>query len=340
MSDKNSLIIAEIGQAHDGSLGTAHAYIDAVANAGADAIKFQTHIAAAESTPDEPWRIRFSPQDETRYEYWQRMEFTEPQWHGLKKHATERGLHFLSSPFSIEAVELLKRVGIYAWKIASGEVRNEPMFARMVDTKLPFFLSTGMSTLDEIDETVALVQRHNLPLTLFQCTSMYPTPPEKIGLNMLPFFRERYNCQVGLSDHSGTVYAGLAAAAMGMDALEIHVTMSREAFGPDVSTSITTAELKTVVDGIRFIEKIQANPVNKNEVAEELSTMRGLFMKSIVFRQDLPAGTILSEADLGAKKPGTGIPAPRLPEFIGRRLRQAVKRDERLSEELLENPGK
>ncbi|MGC8917653.1 MAG: N-acetylneuraminate synthase family protein, partial [Thermoanaerobaculum sp.] len=112
------LVIAEVAQAHDGSLGLAHAFIDAAADAGASAIKFQTHIAAAESTLGEPWRVKFSPQDRTRYDYWRRMEFTEEQWVGLREHAEERGLYFLSSPFSVEAVELLERVGVAAWKVA------------------------------------------------------------------------------------------------------------------------------------------------------------------------------------------------------------------------------
>src|SRR5688500_17299681 len=116
------LIIGEVAQAHDGSLGMAHAFIDAIAAAGADAVKFQTHIAAAESTLEEPWRVRFSPQDESRYAYWQRMEFTEPQWVGLRAHAEQRGLRFLSSPFSSEAVSLLSRVGVAAWKTEAGEV--------------------------------------------------------------------------------------------------------------------------------------------------------------------------------------------------------------------------
>src|SRR2546423_11143262 len=110
------LIIGEVAQAHDGSLGMAHAFIDAIAKAGVDAVKFQTHIAAAESTPGEPWRVKFSYQDATRFDYWKRMEFTEAQWHGLKQHADERDLKFLSSPFSVEAVELLSRVGVAAWK--------------------------------------------------------------------------------------------------------------------------------------------------------------------------------------------------------------------------------
>jgi N-acetylneuraminate synthase len=127
------LIIGEVAQAHDGSLGMAHAFIEAIAAAGADAVKFQTHIAAAESTPAEPWRVRFSAQDASRYDYWKRMEFTEEQWRGLKQHAFEKGLLFLSSPFSLEAVELLERVGVAAWKIASGETGNRPLsppFAR------------------------------------------------------------------------------------------------------------------------------------------------------------------------------------------------------------------
>src|ERR671939_371718 len=138
------LIIGEVAQAHDGSLGLAHAFIDAIADAGAHAVKFQTHIAAAESTPGEPWRVKFSRQDASRYDYWKRMEFTEEQWHGLKQHADESGVQFLSSPFSVEAVELLTRVGVAAWKVASGEVSNQPMFQKMAETRWPILLSTGM----------------------------------------------------------------------------------------------------------------------------------------------------------------------------------------------------
>src|SRR5690242_20837270 len=118
------LVIGEVALSHDGSVGLAHAFVDAIANAGADAVKFQTHIAAAESTPSEPFRVKFSRQDKTRYDYWKRMEFTEDGWQGLADHARERGLLFLSSPFSIEAVDLLERIGVPLWKIASGETSN------------------------------------------------------------------------------------------------------------------------------------------------------------------------------------------------------------------------
>jgi len=329
---KRCLIVAEIAQAHDGSLGTAHAYIDAVAKAGADAVKFQTHIAAAESTPSEPWRVNFSPQDATRYDYWKRVEFTVEQWRGLKEHAVQRGLRFLSSPFSLEAVELLTRVGVAAWKVASGEVNNAPMFERMAATALPIILSTGMSSLQEIDAAVERIKKSRLPLTVLQCTTMYPCPPEKIGLNLIPFFRDRYGCDVGLSDHSATIYAGLAAVATGIDVLEVHVTISREAFGPDVAASVTTGELSQLVQGIRFIERMKAHPIDKDEIAAEMAPLRDLFTKSVVTRMALPSGTVLREEHLSLKKPGTGIPAGKLKELINRRLKRAVPADTLLSE--------
>jgi len=322
------MIVAEIAQAHDGSLGTAHAYIDAVAAAGVDAVKFQTHIAVAESTPAEPWRVQFSPQDATRYDYWRRMEFSEEQWRGLKRHADERGLKFLSSPFSVEAVDLLTRVGVAAWKIASGEVSNAPMFDLISSTGLPVILSSGMSPRSELDTAVALVKARGLPLTVAQCTSMYPCPAEKVGLNVITKFREQYGCYVGLSDHSGTIFPGLAAAVLGINFLEVHVTLSREMFGPDVPVSLTTGELRQLVDGVRFIEKMIANPVDKDAIAAELRPLRDLFTKSVVVRSDLPAGTVLRREHLLVKKPGTGIPASQLEQVIGRSLRCPVGSDD------------
>ena len=334
-TDKPCMIIAEVAQAHDGSLGTAHAYIDAVADCGADAVKFQTHIAAAESTPDEPWRIKFSPQDTTRYDYWKRMEFTEAQWVGLKRHADERGLLFLSSPFSFQAVDLLDRIGVAAWKIPSGETANTPMLDRMLATGLPVLLSTGMSPQSEIDDAVQHIRKSGVPLVIFQCTSAYPCPPEKVGLNLISSFRERYDCPVGLSDHSGTIYPGLAAVTLGIQMLEVHVTFSREMFGPDVPASITTAELRQLVEGIRFIEKMTTNPVDKEEMARDMEALRNMFTKSVVARKDLPAGTVLQLEHLTLKKPGTGIPAARLPEVIGRRLKEPVKADALIPQDAL-----
>ncbi|MGH7718050.1 MAG: N-acetylneuraminate synthase family protein [Gemmatimonadaceae bacterium] len=327
------LIVGEVAQAHDGSLGLAHAFVDAIAEAGADAVKFQTHIAAAESTPSELWRTPFSRQDASRYDYWKRMEFTLAQWEGLRKHAEDRGLYFLSSPFSIEAMDMLSRVGVAVWKVASGEIGNHGMLSHMVDTGLPILLSSGMSDLGELDRAVALVQRAGRPFAVLQCTSAYPCPPEKVGLNLIPVLRDRYGGGVGLSDHSGTIFAGLAAATLGIDVLEVHVTLSRDMFGPDVPSSVTTVELRQLVQGVRFIEAMNAHPVDKDGAAAELVPLRQLFTKSVVAAADLPAGTVLQEHHLAVKKPGTGIPAARIGDVVSRTLRRPVATDTLLSED-------
>jgi N-acetylneuraminate synthase len=315
----------------------AHAFIDAIANAGADAVKFQTHIAAAESTPAEPWRVKFSRQDPTRYDYWKRMEFTEEGWRGLKEHAEQRGLLFLSSAFSPEAVDLLAQVGVAAWKVASGEVSNGPLFDRMAAIKLPFLISTGMSPWSEIDGAVERVRASGLPFAVMQCTTAYPCPPEKVGFNVLGEIRKRYGCATGLSDHSGTIYPSLAAVALGAEIVEVHVTLSREAFGPDVSASVTTTELCQLVEGIRFIEQSLAHPVDKDASAEELKPLCDTFRKSIVARRDLPVGTVLSDRDLALKKPGTGLAPDKWSRVLGRRLKRRLAADSLVLEQDLES---
>lgn len=163
-----------------------------------------------------------------------------------------------------------------------------------------------------------------------------PLPPEKVGLNVLAVLHDRYRCPVGLSDHSGTIFPGLAAVTLGARVLEIHVTMSREMFGPDVASSITSSELAELIRGVRFTEQMLANPVDKDQAAEELGSLRSLFTKSVVVRSDLPAGTVLSEQHLTVKKPGTGIPANKLPELLGRRTARPLTRDHLLQESDLE----
>lgn len=336
LGSNRCLIIGEVAMAHDGSLGAAHAYVDAIADRGADAVKFQTHIAAAESTPSEPFRVKFSRQDATRYDYWARTEFTADQWRGIAEHCAARGVMFLSSPFSVEAVDLLESIGMPAWKMASGEIGNGQLLDRVARTGMPVLLSSGMSSLVELDSAVERLRRAGVDVSVMQCTTAYPCPPERVGLNMIPALRERYGCPVGLSDHSGTIYPALAAATVGIDVLEIHVTMSRAAFGPDVPASVTLDELRQVVDGIRFIEKMRAAPVDKDAIAAEMQPLREIFTRSIVARGALAAGTVLQAEHLALKKPGTGISGARLPEMVGRRLRHAVAADQLLKEDDLE----
>jgi len=329
-------VIAEVGQSHDGSLGTAHAFIDAIAEAGADAVKFQTHIAAAESSPGEPWRVKFSPQDDTRFEYWKRMEFTAEQWRGLKEHADERDLLFLSSPFSEEAVDLLSDIGVAAWKIASGQITDLWMLERLAKTGWPVLFSTGMSPLEEVEWAVGWARGKGLDVAVMQCTSAYPSTIGGVGLNVMVDFRDRLGVAVGLSDHTGTIYPSLAAAALGAQLLEVHATFSRQSFGPDVPASVTFDELRTLVEGVRATETMLANPVDKDAVAVEMASMRELFTKSIVARRDLDAGATLRVEDLTTKKPAQGISARRMHDVVGKRLARALAAGAFLQEEDIE----
>lgn len=322
------VVVAEVAQAHEGSLGMAHAFVDAAARAGADAVKFQTHIAAAESTPVELWRVRFSSQDATRYDYWRRMEFSPAGWRELAEHARAAGLLFLSSPFSLAAVGLLEEIGVAAWKVASGELATPGLLAAMARSGLPFLVSTGMSDWAEIDDTVGQVRATGAPFAVLQCTSLYPCPPEKVGLDVLAELRRRHpDAAVGLSDHSGTIYPGLAAATLGIEVLEVHLTLSRQMFGPDVPVSLTGDELRQLVEGVRFIERMRRSPVDKDALAAELAPMRRLFTKSVVAARDLAAGTVVGADDVAFKKPGSGIPAASAATVIGRRLRHDVAAD-------------
>lgn len=330
--DGSCLVVAEVAQAHDGSLGTAHAFIDAAADAGADAIKFQTHIADAESTPAEPWRVAFSTQDDSRFEYWKRMEFTTKQWEELRSHARDSGLLFSSSPFSIEAVELLDDIEVDFIKVASGEVTNRPLLDAIAATKRPVVLSSGMSPIEEIDSAVDQLKRY-APIAVLQCTSAYPCPPERVGLNVIEELRQRYELPVGLSDHSGTIYPGLAAATLSIALLEVHLTLSRRMFGPDVPASVTTEEMSTLVEGIRFIERALANPVDKDSLVAEMTPLRSSFMRSPVTTKPLAANHVLSLEDIALKKPGTGLPPETYQDLVGRTLARDVDKNHQLSYE-------
>lgn len=320
-----SLIIAEVAQSHDGSLGQAHAFIDAVARTGADVVKFQTHIAAAESTPGEPFRVAFSRQDAGRYDYWRRMEFTPEQWAGLKTHAEEKGLIFLSSPFSLEAADLLERLGVVAWKIGSGEVASLSLLEQVAAGGKHLYVSTGMSGYAETAELVDRLRRiAGGGFTLMQCTTAYPTPLTEVGLNVLGEYRRRFGCPVGLSDHSGTPFPSLAAVALGASALEVHVAFSREMFGPDVSSSLTVDELQEMVRGVRAVETMLAHPVDKDAKAQELAGLRRIFGKSAVALRDMPQGAEVAPADVAFRKPGGGIDEPAFRALAPPRLTRNV----------------
>ncbi|MEO0454413.1 MAG: N-acetylneuraminate synthase family protein, partial [Verrucomicrobiota bacterium] len=319
-------IIAEVAQAHDGSLGMAHAFIDAAAETGVDAVKFQTHIASEESSLHEPWRVPFGYEDDSRYAYWERMEFTDNQWEGLKQHADDRGLVFLSSPFSIKAVYLLERLEVPFWKVASGEVGNSLLIEHILRTGKPIILSSGMSSLEELDRTTKDITQRKVALAIMQCTTSYPCPPDKIGLNLIQLFAERYHCPVGLSDHSATIYPCIAAAALGAQFFEAHLTLDKRMFGPDTQASLSVEAMKQMVDGIRAVHQMITHPLDKDQWAATTLPMRKIFNQSLVAACDIPAGTPVQFEQLTCRKPLRGIPAGEFEQFLGKSIAQPIEK--------------
>lgn len=323
------LIVAEAGMNHDGSLGNAIRLAQVAAEVGADAVKFQLHDAAAETTRDAPSPPYF--RRETRFEYFERTAFDDAQWATLKAACDDAGIDFLCSAFSVEALERLERLGVVRHKIPSGEVTNLELVAAAAATGKAVLLSSGMSSWAELDAAVAAAGDG---ATVLQCTSAYPTPPERVGLNVLAELRERYRRPVGLSDHTDGPYACFAAVALGATVLEKHFTLSKKMYGPDAALAAEPDELAALVEGVRAIEKMLAAPVDKNDL-DPYSEMKQVFEKSVVTVVPVAAGTALELSMLAAKKPGTGIPAARLAEVVGRRVRTSLEPDTVLLEEHL-----
>lgn len=317
-------LIAEVAQAHDGSLGFAHSFIDIAADAGVDAIKFQTHIASAESTHDEKFRVPFSFEDTTRFDYWRRMEFTGQQWEGLACHASEKGLIFMSSCFSVEAVEMMRGLGMPAWKVGSGEVESDELLDAMAAGGEPILLSTGIAGLSALERQVERISRKQVPVALFQCTTRYPTPLEEVGLNVIDEFNRCFGCPVGLSDHSGSIWPSVAAMARGAALIEVHIAMHRQQFGPDTAASLDPAQLRQLTEARDAIAAMLQRPVDKDLAGKGMGDTRKLFGKSLALKAPLPAGTVLRPEHLTLKKPGGGLGRQAAVELIGRRLARSV----------------
>jgi N,N'-diacetyllegionaminate synthase len=325
MKDK-VFIIAEIAQAHDGSLGIAHSYIDALKNTGVDAVKFQVHIAEAESSIHEPFRVNFSYEDKNRFNYWKRMEFAIEEWQGLKNHSEENGMEFIASPFSNAAVDLLENLNVIRYKIGSGETSNLMMIEKISRTGKPVILSSGMSSWDELDAAIELLNCYNISYSVLQCTTAYPTRPEQWGLNVIKEIRERYNVPVGFSDHSGDIYACLAAAAFGAEILEFHVVFDKNMFGPDAKSSLNIEQVKMLLYGVRQLESALDSPVVKDDI-EKFSELKRMFEKSLAVNRNVKAGDKLTIDLIETKKPrGYGINAADFRSIIGKTFKRDLKK--------------
>lgn len=219
---------------------------------------------------------------------------------------------------------MLAMLGVTLWKVPSGELRSRDLLEAMMATGGHILVSSGMSSWQEIDDIVALLRSRAVEFTLMQCTSRYPTPLSQVGLNVLDQMRSRYSCPVGLSDHSGTPFPALAAMVRGATVIELHVTFDRRMFGPDVPASVTFDELGLLCRARDAFMEMDANPVDKDAMANSLASMRQIFARSLAPSRALPAGTLLAPGMLVSRKPGGGIPMDAIEDVMGRRLAHDV----------------
>ena len=318
-------IIAEIGNTHEGSIGLAKLFAKSASECGVDAIKFQTHIFDEESLDDAPNPPYF--QDETRRDYFERTAFSKKEWSELKRYCEiELKVDFLSTPFSIAAVDLLESINVSSYKVPSGDVSNTLFLKKIALTQKKVYLSTGMSGWDEIDLAVSTLQKNGCKeLVILQCTSKYPCPPELSGINILDELQNRYsNIEIGYSDHTIGPVIPLAAIMRGATVIEKHFTLSNKMYGSDAKNATEPKLFEELVSQIRILEKAINNPIDKDELNSELLEMKNIFEKSIVSASSLKKGQIIDLNDLAFKKPGDGIKASLYKQVIGKKMKKNI----------------
>ena len=254
------------------------------------------------------------------------MEFSSEQWQELSDHAKSKGLIFLSSPFSVKAVNILEKINVPAWKIGSGELRNYEMLEAIAKTNKPILISSGMSDYSELEFCTNYLKGLNpkVKIGLFQCTTQYPTDPENIGLNVIQELKEKFDYPVGLSDHSGDVIPSIAAIASGANIIEAHICFDKNQFGPDSTSSLDRSQFIELCRARDLLHIINTNPVNKNEFAKKLSKTSKIFSRSIALAEDCRKGSTLTRKMIKFKKPGGGINYDNLDLVVGKKLTRDV----------------
>lgn len=324
------ILVAEIAMTHEGSLGLAMKMALAAKTAGADCVKFQTHFADEESSLEDEWRIKFSSQDLTRYDYWKRTEFNENEWTLLFDYCRNIGLECISSPFSVKACILLKSLNMSVWKLGSGELHNEEVLNWVIHQKEPLILSLGLSDYDHVENIVEHVRKisKTRKIILLHCISEYPTKPEDIGLNELDKLKEIFNgkCEIGLSDHSGMLSPAIMSVSRGVRVIETHFTISKLMFGPDIPASHDFHSFEKLVQEVNFAYKGILSKKSKEDLLLQVARTANIFSRSLCYASDFSEGHVLSAGDFKYMKPGGGISYSNLNKLIGRTLRVTVKK--------------
>jgi sialic acid synthase SpsE len=328
-------VIAEAGANHNRDLAIGRELIDVAAEAGADAVKFQTYSGELYSSKT-PGFEHSSIGDRPPSELLEEISLPRAWQVELRDHAISRGIAFFSTPFDDEAVKQLDALDVPAMKIASFEIGDPELIAAAARTGRPLLISTGMATLGEVEGALRdATAAGATAIGLMQCTSVYPAPPERANLRAMATMREAFGVPVGLSDHTTGIAVPIAAAALGAAFVEKHFTLDRTMKGPDHPFALEPAELKTMVAGIREAQAALGDGRKLGPGPEEATENYRLGRRSLIVVGDHPAGTVLSAEMLTRKRPGFGIAPRDLEKVVGRTLRVAVEHDDILTWEML-----
>jgi sialic acid synthase SpsE len=320
-------VIAEIGINHEGNFDKAIQMVDDALSAGCECVKFQSHVIEDEMIPN---RVVPGNATESIWDIMSRCALTEEEERRIKKYAEEKGMIYLCTPFSRAAAERLERMGVCAYKIGSGECNNYPLVRHLAAYGKPIILSTGMNDVPSIQRTVEILRRSGVPFAVMHCTSMYPTPYEKVRLGALRILAEHFpDAVLGLSDHSIGNYTCFAAVALGASILEKHFTSNKSWPGPDVPISIDPRELKELIEGSRAIHLSMGGA--KEILPEEQPTIDFAYA-CVVSIQDIAKGEALTRENIWVKRPGTGeIKAVHFEALLGKVSRKDISKDTQLA---------
>lgn len=322
-------VIAEAGVNHNGDLRTAKKLVDAAAEAGADAVKFQTFRAqelVSASTPKAKYQEQGTSAGESQFEMIRKLELSDSAHAELVERCKEKGIIFLSTAFDAESADLLESFSMPAYKVPSGEITNWPFLEHLASKNKPIILSTGMSDLGEVEDAVKVLRSANCAgLVILHCTSSYPTPPESVNLRAMQTIADNFQTPVGLSDHTMGIEIAFAATALGASVIEKHFTIDRSLPGPDHKASLEPGELRSLVQGIRKVEAALGD--GKKRAAQVEEDVKNVARRSIVARVPISKGTRITTEMLAFKRPGTGIPPSQLAQVIGRNAKRMISAD-------------
>lgn len=327
-------IIAEAGVNHNGSLELARKMILEAKKAGADAVKFQTFVSeklVSQYAPKAEYQIMNTGKTESQLEMLKKLELSFSHFTLLNSYAKEIGIDFLSTPFDLESIEFLCSLEMPFWKIPSGEINNKPYLRRIAQTKLPIILSTGMSTLEEIEEALAIFEDYSRDnITLLHCNTQYPTPYEDVNLLAMTTLREHFHVRIGYSDHTVGIEVPIAATALGAEVIEKHFTLDKSMEGPDHKASLEPIELAAMVSAIGNTARALGDGRKKPSASEAVN--RSIARKSIVAAKEIKQGELYTSENLTVKRPGDGISPMRWDEIIGRVADRDYSVDEKIEE--------